>query len=278
MGFFTTLNRTSTIRVLPAGTQQNGGEQYASVIAAPVPVMSASQTGCVAFLIRSQYFEELTEKYFPQTDLEFYVFDTMNEVLYRGGTELTEEQLSDVVRNSAVGISERTVGGTDYLVMRNISSQQNMTYVALIPTAEFFEYGKADLLSFSTLVLALLILGIVAVLLITKRATRSIERMQEEHRHVEERLDNQNRIIRQMVLNRLIKGTIRDGDKRSLSYYLMCTQLEFEHPYFGVLVCMLDKIELLPEQSHRIVCDIAALASEEMHLYGSTVSRTTRSS
>ena len=67
MGFFTTLNRTSTIRVLPAGTQQNGGEQYASVIAAPVPVMSASQTGCVAFLIRSQYFEELTEKYFPQT-------------------------------------------------------------------------------------------------------------------------------------------------------------------------------------------------------------------
>lgn len=218
-------------------------------------------------MIRSQYFEELTEKYFPQTDLEFYVFDTMNEVLYRGGTELTEEQLSDVVRNSAVGISERTVGGTDYLVMRNISSQQNMTYVALIPTAEFFEYGKADLLSFSTLVLALLILGIVAVLLITKRATRSIERMQEEHRHVEERLDNQNRIIRQMVLNRLIKGTIRDGDERSLSYYLMCTQLEFEHPYFGVLVCMLDKIELLPEQSHRIVCDIAALASEEMHLY-----------
>lgn len=267
MGFFTTLNRTSTIRVLPAGTQQNGGEQYASVIAAPVPVMSASQTGCVAFLIRSQYFEELTEKYFPQTDLEFYVFDTMNEVLYRGRTELTEEQLSDVVRNSAVGISERTVGGTDYLVMRNISSQQNMTYVALIPTAEFFEYGKADLLSFSTLVLALLILGIVAVLLITKRATRSIERMQEEHRHVEERLDNQNRIIRQMVLNRMIKGTIRDGDERSLSYYLMCTQLEFEHPYFGVLVCMLDKIELLPEQSHRIVCDIAALASEEMHLY-----------
>lgn len=37
VGFFTTLNRTSTIRVLPAGTQQNGGEQYASVIAAPVP-------------------------------------------------------------------------------------------------------------------------------------------------------------------------------------------------------------------------------------------------
>ena len=34
VGFFTTLNRTSTIRVLPAGTQQNGGEQYASVIAA----------------------------------------------------------------------------------------------------------------------------------------------------------------------------------------------------------------------------------------------------
>lgn len=267
VGFFKAMNQARQTQLLPAGTLYKNSQLYGCLVLSPIPLMSSDPAGSVAFLIQKEYFVDLMQKYFPETQAELYLLDGMNQTLYAGGTAVGEEELVELVKTAMIGISRQTVAGRDYLVVRNVSAVQNINYITLIPVHELFEYGKADLLSLSMLAAALLILGIIAAATIAKGVGQYEERIQEEHRHTEERLNDRNMIIRQMVLNRLVKGTIRDGDQRSLSYYLMCAQLEFAFGYFAVVVCSLEKNELPAQDSHRIIQLLAAEDSGEMQLF-----------
>lgn len=233
------LNSAAAKRVVGLDNAEHS-TRYCAAVYYPVPAIAENPTATVCFLVPRAYAEGVVEQYFPGLGARAFVVDGTGKVLYNGigGLYTTGEMLQLLQKNPQPGVMGLTAGQERFILLRGRSGNTGLEYLVLVPRAMFYRRSQSNLGALAVLVAVLLVFSALMALNLANASYQSIrrERLQKEQIAVE--LDSRNSLIREMVLYRLLRGTIANDDAVTLEYNLTCAGLRFEHEHFVVALCL----------------------------------------
>ncbi|MDF2907918.1 MAG: AraC family transcriptional regulator [Herbinix sp.] len=259
-GLFVKLNNVNRqyILSLDKSSDEPSPYSYSTAILYPIPLIDAHPKGTLCFLIRSQFFIDIQEKYFSHMTSEISILDGKHSILYKDdSSNFTQADLSSYIKNNQIGISNIMVGGKKYVLMRTVSPTTGCNYLSMTPYLEFYSQGKQNVNLFFILVFLLIIFSILMAITLTRRFIFSVVNVESKNKEITFELNNRNTLIREMVLRRILLGNISDGDSKMMSYSLQCANIEFQYPYFTVAVCQINNFLIDDELYDRAIDRLA---------------------
>ncbi len=187
------------------------------------------------FLVPRTYAEGVLEQYFPGLEACAFVMDAAGNVLYNGAGKCTAPSRwsSCCAKNPQPGVMSLTAGGEKYILLRGRSGNTGLEYLVLVPRGLFYRRSQNDLGALALLVAVLLVFSTLMALSLANSAYRTLRKAQQQREEIAVELDSRNSLIREMVLYRLLQGTIANDDDATLEYNLTCAGLRFEHNEFS---------------------------------------------
>ncbi len=210
MGFFTQLNKCSYSNFMPVDAKAKRGGVYSAALMAPVPAVTALPTGTVTFLINRTYFDRLADKYFGDIEPEIYILDAALNVIFDGGSLTGREELTDIVREKPLGVSDISLESGDYVLMRSVSTSHGLYYVVLADEGAFYDGSGRDGLMLIGVGLVYLLCVLLAFT-ITKHTSNEAALVEQRSRESESLLKKGREQIRELVSLRLLSGAEREG-------------------------------------------------------------------
>lgn len=216
----------------------DGSEAYCTALYCPIPEIDDAPEATVCFLLRDAFFQDVVEQYFPRMEACAVVTDG-HQLVFNGAASLyTAEQAVELLeKNPGSGVMRLAVSEKPFIFLRERSANSDYNYGVLIPEEIFFQNTEQKFGLLSLLVCVMLLFSIAAAMFLAYSHYISVYRANERIDSVSEELGARNQLIREMVLRRLVKGTIENDDEAVLAYNLRCAGLDFAHPYFAVFVC-----------------------------------------
>lgn len=242
------LNSVAAKRVVGIDNEAHD-TQYCAAVYYPVPEIAENPSCTVCFLVPRTYAEGVLEQYFPGLEARAFVMDAAGNVLYNGAGELygTEEMTQLLRKNPQPGVMSLTAGGQKYILLRGRSGNTGLEYLVLVPRGLFYQRSQGDLGALAMLVAVLLIFSTLMALSLANSAYQTLRRAQQQKEEIAVELDSRNSLIREMVLYRLLRGTIANDDDTTLEYNLTCAGLRFEYDEFVVALCLSSDLKATEE-------------------------------
>ncbi len=217
MGFFTQLNSSSYVRFIPVDAKARRGEMYSAALMAPIPSLSSSPTGTVAFLISRTYFDALVEKYFGDIRPDIFVLDTALNIVFDGNGLVGQDELKGIVRNNPLGVGSIALGGEKYVLMRSVSAAHGLYFVVLADEDAFYDGSGNESLIITFIALVYLICVFLA-LAVSRRAVSEVELAESRIAENDVLLKRGREQITELVILRLLGASEREGVRRLTSY------------------------------------------------------------
>ena len=235
--FYLHLNSVQERKVI-GFTEGEYDQPYCAVSYYPVPEISDAPHSTVCFLIRRENMVQLVERYFENMDAQTIVTNAKNQVLFSGSAlPYSESQQQELLeKNPNNGVLRLSVDGEPFIFLRGRSSNSGMNCGILIPRKLFYQNRQKNLVFLAVLVILLLLFIIAAAVALAVSHYSSISHADRRARTASDELEARNDLIREMVLRRLVKGTIENGDETSLHYNLRCSGIHFLYSSFAVAV------------------------------------------
>lgn len=242
-GLFVRLNNVNSQYILSLEQNSNNVSpySYSTAILYPVPLIAARPDATLCFLIQGQFFLDIQNKYFTHMPSQISILDGTHKLLYSDSNSIFDQnELSGLVKNYRIGISNIKIDGKKYVLMRSVSPTTGCNYISVTPYSMFYAHGKENMELLAALVALLIIFSVLMALTLTKNFFFSIANIETQNKEITVELNSRNHIIREMVLRRIIFGSISDGDTKNMYYNLQCANIEFPYPFFTVAVCQIN--------------------------------------
>ncbi len=237
----------------------------------PVPVKSHTSYGSVLFVINEKRIKQLIENVLGDYTGAVYIVDEGKNIVAKSSAGYMEEEAIDHLVASPLpsGLSEQTWNRASYSVAVNQSDMTGWTLLLMMPTEQFFGKVMEVRTLFYGLIAILVIAGLSTAFLISRLHyrpirelthysrlvgdSRSTERGASEFEHIRHVLDDaiaQHRsletemkeqlpIVREKMLTRLLKGTLRD--EAELRQSLLANGIQMLGPLYFVLYVSWDE-------------------------------------
>lgn len=308
-GFKTFLRSVSHPMVLPAleqeaaGAGASGGRGQFVTYVVPISFNQSSPYGVVLFLIRESVLSDLIGNILGDFHGNVYIFNDRHEILASmdNGNPIGGRHTSRLMQNEA-GVADEQIDGRRYSVVIVPSKTSGRSFVAAIPTAQF--YGKvADLQFFVVNLLALTALvGLGTAVYLTfrqykpirslsrylgsrQRQPQAARREQDEFTRIRDSFDSlfqdseqlrakvsvQQPFVRDQCLLRLLQGDADRGGGQELASLLHDLQLPINGPYYFAAVLSLgrgDPNSRSPQSREKALRLLAGVSSQEGVGYG----------
>lgn len=255
-GLYSRLNNVLSTYYLPIRSV-NGNEIYSTAVLLPLPLSGGEVKGSLCFLIKSDYFDNLYAEYFPGKNSQMYIMNTYFDPIYTKESG-NDSNLEDTIQQLAflpVGYSEISTADSRLSVMKNRNIRTGFSYLIISESEEFFSESRTSLGILTFLSVALLLFSALMSLIIAKRYYLTLFREKQKNENISNELEHKNLLIMEIVLHKLVDGSIRDNDKSSLDYNLKCANLYFYYPLFTVFTLLLE-YSMTEEEVSRIQSEI----------------------
>lgn len=269
-GLFVRLNKVNSQYIL--SLRQSGTEfspySYSTAILYPVPLIAARPRASLCFLIQGQFFIDIQNKYFSHMPSQIAILDGTHKILYSDANSIFDQsELSSLIKNYRIGISNITANGKKYVLMRSVSPSTGCNYLSITPYSGFYGPDKENIGLLLALVALLIIFSILMALTLTKNFIFSIANVETKNKEITVELNSRNTMIREMVLRRIIFGSISDGDTKNMNYNLQCANIEFSYPYFTVAVCQINNFSVGDDLYEKALAQLEAAVLPDVVCY-----------
>lgn len=251
-GLFTEMNRILAPATLNI-PEWVSDSVYSTAIMYPIPMLSSKPYGTVCFLLQKSFVNGLLEKFYADMDTSIFILDASHQILYSEDPSFTAAQLSGIIKNNRIGNFNYTFNGDKYIVIRDVSKSTGYHYLSVTKRRDFYAQNNIAVYLLIGLLILLTAFSVVMAFLFVRNFYRQVSVVENKNKLVRNELRTRNLLIHEMVINRLLNGTIQNGDDKSLSYSLSCGNIEFPYKYFTVAVCVLDNLQLSDEFYERIL-------------------------
>ena len=230
---------------------------YSTAVLFPMPLSEENISGTLCFLVRKDFLDELYKQYFPDLDGQLLVLDIFSECIY--AKEMPEENEMDMtiqaLSGTKIGVSEMEINAADSIVMKNRSLKTGFSYYIIAGRTEFYEEAVQSLWLLLLIIITLLLFSFIISLIIARKYYLVLFKEHQKQSRISDALLQKTILIREMVLKKLIDGTIKDGDEADLEYNLRCANLRFRHGYYTVFMLLIDQslsLEALNRMQHSL--------------------------
>ena len=240
-GLYSRLNNVLSTYYLPIRSV-NGDEIYSTAVLFPLPLSGGEIRGSLCFLIKSDYFDNLYTEYFPGKDSQMYIMNTYFDPIYTK-ENIGDGNLDETIQQLAflpVGYSEISTADSNLSVMKSRNIRTGFSYLIISESEEFFSESRTSMGILTFLSAALLLFSALMSLFIAKRYYLTLFREKQKNENISNELEHKNLLIMEIVLHKLVDGSIKDNDKASLDYNLKCANLYFSYPLFTVFTLPLE--------------------------------------
>lgn len=243
--------------------------KYCAAVYYPVPAIAENPTSTVCFLVPRAYAEGVLEQYFPGLGVQAFVVDGNGSVLYNGagGLYSTDELRQLLEKNPQPGVMSLATGQGRFILLRGRSGNTGLEYLVLVPRELFYRRSQSDLGALALLVAVLLVFSVLMALSLANASYQSLRREQQQKEQIAVELDSRNSLIREMVLYRLLRGTIANDDDATLEYNLTCAGLRFEYGSFVVALCLSSDLKATEESFARLAARLERCELPEGRVY-----------
>ena len=255
-GLYSRLNNVLSTYYLPIRSV-NGDEIYSTAVLFPLPLSGGEIRGSLCFLIKSDYFDNLYTEYFPGKNSQMYIMNIYFDPIYTK-ENMSSSNLDETIQQLAflpVGYSEISTADSRLSVMKNRNIRTGFSYLIISESEEFFSESRTSLGILTFLSVALLLFSVLMSLIIAKRYYLTLFKEKQKNENISNELEHKNLLIMEIVLHKLVDGSIKDNDKSSLDYNLKCANLSFSYPLFTVFTLPLE-YSMTEEEVGRIQTEI----------------------
>lgn len=216
----------------------NDSQPYCAALYYPIPEISDAANSTACFLIQQDHMVRLVDHYFEKANARAVVTDARNQVIFSNASlPYSESQLRELLENNPHnGVMRLTVDGVACIFLRGRSGNLGLNYGILIPRGLFYQSRQQNLFFLLLLVGLMFLFSLTAAFSLAASHYSSILHMDKKARITNDELEARNDLIREMVLRRLVKGTIENGDETGLHYNLRCSGIHFLYNSFAVAV------------------------------------------
>lgn len=140
------------------------------------------------------------------------------------------------------------------VALRIVSSGSQQSYCICMSAADFYQWGTTPMLIYPMVALCILVAMLFAILMF-RAHRRTFNQMDRQNSDLSIKLDEHAQIIRELVLRKLVDGSINDDNV--IQYNLRCANITLDKPCFMIAVFFLP-----PDTDMEIVQKAAADACE----------------
>lgn len=265
---YLSLNSVSSKRVVGIGSDDSSAK-YCAAVFYPIPEIADNPKSTVCFLISKSYAQQTLEQYFPNMDASAFVVSSTGSVIYNSASQLySEGQLQEILsKNTQRGILNLNIDGKAYILLRGQSANTGVDYVVFIPRNIFYASNNYSTFTLLILVGLMLVFSAVAALYLARGYYSNLERADNKNIIITQELNARNNLIKEMVLRRLLMGTIQNDDEQTLTYNLSCANLHFEYNNFFVILILFNVLTVDDKVFEETEASIAEVSINETNIY-----------
>ncbi|MBE6904828.1 MAG: helix-turn-helix transcriptional regulator [Ruminococcaceae bacterium] len=265
---YLSLNSVASKRLVGISNDTNS-TRYCAAIFYPVPEIAENPRSTVCFLISRSYAEKMIQQYFPNMNACVFVMDNNGNTIYNSASHLySETQMQKLMQsNVQAGVMSLDINGERYILLRSVSSNTGVNYAVFIPRTIFYKSNAGNAATLTLLVVIMLILSVLTALSLVRSYYNSMIQADRENAMISAELSSRNNLMQEMVLRRLLRGTIENDDSQTLNYNLTCADLHFIYPDFVVVFCMFYDLTISDIIFAQIMEQLKNTALESAQLY-----------
>ena len=263
-GFYGKLNSISSENSLEIRNSFQKDSIYATILMYPIPTISAQPTSTLCFMIKNEEIRNMTSKYFGDTPVNVYAFNSNLQNVYASDSS----QISDVmsaIKSNHLGISEYKNGNSRQIMMRTISENTKYQYIISMPKEVFYSSGQNSMNFLLALIALLVIFSTIMAIWLAKNYYNSIANVENKNQEISLELNTQCLIVTELVLKRLLNGSIRNPKK--LDYYLNCANIVFDKKYYIVITFLFNNCFVTDDQYEALIFYIKSKNTNNMNFY-----------
>ena len=233
---------------------QQEDDPYSCAYLYPITNLRAKCIGTLCMLVPRTTVLGIFQRFFDETVESLAIFDEARRPLYIASS------LQSVVN------SLRSAHGSGILslvcarkAIYYTSAGTRQLYCVVMPSAALYSQGTAITLLYPLIVLCVIVGCLLAVLLYSSHQ-RHLSAFKRQNDILIDKLDERTAVIHELVLRRLIGGTLKD--KQDVDYNIQCANLILDKPKFYIAVfaflgasCELD---VLTARAYEVCCQITA--------------------
>lgn len=231
-GFYIKLNNIPSEYSLEIRNPNDKQNMYATILMYPIPIISASPKSTVCFMIKKDKLNKMSEKYFGNAPIKVYVFNPNFQNVNASDTSQIPNVMA-AIKNNHLGISEYKDGKSTQVLMRTISENTKYQYIISMSKDEFYSAGQTRMNFLIILIVILLIFSAIMAIWLAMNYYNSILSAETKNQEITTELNNQHIIVVELVLRRLLNGSIRNFKK--IEYNLNCANIVFDKKYYAVI-------------------------------------------
>lgn len=226
-GLYTQLNQAQ--QMCSVTLRRTASDPYSIAYIYPLSNSRAQTVGALCMLVPTSTLTEIFGRFFDVQQATLTVLNAAHQPLLmppRAGQELLKELRS--LRGAGV---TRLASGQ--LTLRCVSAKTQQVYYVSMPESSF--YGQTEGSgALSVLIAVLVLVGGVAAAGLFRRHQRRLQAAHDRNNSLVDELDEQAEIIRNLVLRKLVDGSVKE--ERAIRYNLHCANLTLDQPDFCIAI------------------------------------------
>ncbi len=206
----------------------DSGNQFPYGIAYLYPLVNedAKLFSCLCILVPNATIMDVFNRFFDSSQTTLAIVSATGQPLVITNSF---DRNSIKAYRSLVGTGIRDNGPDGNPVMHFISPQTGQRYFLSMPVSVFYGHGQ-NIYQVLLLIGLCAFIGIVLAFLISRAHWQRLKNSRDENGILNYQLNERVQIIRELVLNKLIDGNIKE--ETEIRYHLQCANISMDEPYF----------------------------------------------
>lgn len=226
VGLYTQLNQAQQMRSVTL--RRAPSDPYSIAYVYPLNNARAQTVGSLCVLVPASTLSEIFSRFFDASWATLTVLNAAHQPLLM--PQAGAERLKELRGLRGAGVTRLADG---QLTLRHVSAATGQVYYVSMPENRF--YGQADGGGpLDLLIIALVVAGGAAAVGLFRRHQHRLQAAHERNNTLVDELDEQAEIIRNLVLRKLVDGSVKDA--RAIRYNLYCANLALEEPDFCIAI------------------------------------------
>lgn len=265
------------LRPMDTVYMNNRDEGKLSVFLYPIPDRAENPYGVVMFLIDESAFRNISRNVLADTPGFLLILDENRNVVYRYTQDQPEETAEAVTgmllrQSGRNGIRSLELDGQQFTAIGVESERSPLSYVAVYPDEYYMKKVDSTRSLFDLTVAFVFLLGLGIAFLFSRGKAGEFEsmfqtagRLAREKEGLLFQMRSQASAVRAQAVHSLIRGKIQSPEElEHLKRMLQFSNLKLEHPYFVVLVFLIDDYNQFQADHTPVVQDLMKYSFMQM--------------
>lgn len=226
-GLYSQLNRVTTPQSVTLYRQQD--DPYSIAYLYALMDDNARPVGTLCVMVPSITIREIFYRFFNAKTATLTVLDAARKPLLVSPQQWP--QLKQIKTLQGTGVMR--LQDPDTVALRTVSPASQQSYFVCMSASDFYRRGTSQALIYPMIALCVLSAALLAMT-IFRAHQRRLNAMSRQNDDLSDQLDKHAQLIRELVLRKLVDGSIRD--ENGLQYNLRCANLTLSKPVFFLAV------------------------------------------